>query len=121
MFDSNKVNITLPGSKKQIVYRTEKLQDELKGIKIASQGLEDKNDRMALLMILAKVKMFLGVESVDGVRVNVSNYSDFESLVENITQYPQDGKVIEALYTQMNGDAEEADTYVKNLLKAKAS
>lgn len=115
-FEPQKKTFKLPISKIEVTYRSEKVEDDIVGMKIATEGIEDKNDRTSLIFMLQKIKVILGVESYNGNKTSIKSWSDYHNLVTEIMQNPQDYRVLDMFYSKFNGDAAEAEAYVKNLL-----
>lgn len=120
-FEPQKKTFKLPVSKIEVTYRSEKVEDDIVGMKIATEGIEDKNDRTSLIFMLQKIKVILGVESYNGNKTSIKSWSDYHNLVTEIMQNPQDYRVLDMFYSKFNGDAAEAEAYVKNLLAVPVS
>lgn len=120
-FEPQRKTFTLPKSGKEITYRSEKIEDDVFGMKIATEASTDKEDRTSVFYMLQKVKILLGVEKFNGKDVKIRNYKEFQELAEELLQEPQDYKIIDQLYVKLNGDAVEAEAFVKNLLTATVS
>lgn len=120
-FEPQKKTFKLPVSKIEVTYRSEKVEDDIVGMKIATEGIEDKNDRTSLIFMLQKIKVILGVESFNGQKTSIKSWSDYHNLVTEIMQNPQDYRVLDMFYSKFNGDAAEAEAYVKNLLTVPVS
>lgn len=116
-FEIRKKTFKLPSGRK-VTMRAEKVQDDITGMKIATEGIADKNDKTAVFYMLQKVKVLLTVTELDDEPVKIATFKDFEELSNNIQQDPQDFKVVDTFYVQFNGSNEAAESYVKNLLNA---
>lgn len=120
-FEPQEKTFILPVSKKEIVYRGEKVEDDVIGMKIASEATKDAEDRSTVFYVLQKVKVALCIKKLDGRTVNIRSYKEYVEVMSEIMTCPQDFKVLDTLFLKMNGDSIEAEAFVKNLLNAPAS
>jgi hypothetical protein len=112
-----------PETKKKYVVRSEMLQDEITAYSVITEYFKDSatNNQTIMFLMLQRVKTALSIVSIDGVPCKIQTLKDFEEIMKTLMENMQEYRIIEQLFIQMNGNSQEAESFVKNLLKAKVS